>query len=425
MSLLDKVGINGKFMSAGFMASVFSFIVGFYALNAFDHLTNQIEIYEQQKIAVDIKEKTEDLKAKVNSSVDKQSLLDYKNKASGTIWIILTIATIGCLGMGWLFAKFLGDALVALSSKLKDNSSDLELTARELTDSGAALASSTTQQAAALQETVSAIVEISALLNKTAENAQLSQEVSEKSHISAERGKTGVSEVMNAMHGIAASNTDIIRAIEDSNNKISDITKVIFHIGEKTKVINEIVFQTKLLSFNAAVEAARAGEQGKGFSVVAEEVGNLAQMSGQAAKEITDMLAESIRQVEQIVNESKNQVSGLIADNKYKVEIGTNLAENCATILDEIVRDVSSTKEITMEISTSIREQSHGVSEISRAMNQLEEVTQRNSNESRKTMDIASDVENRAKEVSAAAMRLVGIVNFKLSETEAEKIANQ
>jgi methyl-accepting chemotaxis protein len=75
--------------------------------------------------------------------------------------------------------------------------------------------------------------------------------------------------------------------INYSNEQMSEIVKVIQEIETKTKVINDIVFQTKLLSFNASVEAARAGEQGKGFAVVAEEVGNLAQMSGNAAKEIS------------------------------------------------------------------------------------------------------------------------------------------
>ena len=72
---------------------------------------------------------------------------------------------------------------------------------------------------------------------------------------------------------------------------------LISEIGNKTKVINDIVFQTKLLSFNASVEAARAGEHGKGFSVVAEEVGNLAHMSGNSAKEITQLLESSINRV--------------------------------------------------------------------------------------------------------------------------------
>ena len=79
-----------------------------------------------------------------------------------------------------------------------------------------------------------------------------------------------------------------------------EILGYIKSIEEKTKVINDIVFQTKLLSFNASVEAARAGEQGKGFAVVAEEVGNLATMSGTSAEEISKLLESSISHIESI-----------------------------------------------------------------------------------------------------------------------------
>jgi methyl-accepting chemotaxis protein len=96
-----------------------------------------------------------------------------------------------------------------------------------------------------------------------------------------------------------------------SNDEISSIVKVIAEIGDKTKVINDIVFQTKLLSFNASVEAARAGEQGKGFAVVAEEVGNLATMSGKAAEEISSMLGDSMGKVELIVMACPMALCGL------------------------------------------------------------------------------------------------------------------
>ena len=78
-----------------------------------------------------------------------------------------------------------------------------------------------------------------------------------------------------------------------------------------------IVFQTKLLSFNASVEAARAGEYGKGFSVVAEEVGNLAQMSGIAAKDISALLQSSVKKVEQIATESKTKIDRLVQNSKH------------------------------------------------------------------------------------------------------------
>lgn len=96
------------------------------------------------------------------------------------------------------------------------------------------------------------------------------------------------------MREIDSSNKELVKEIERNNTELTKITNMISEINEKTQVINDIVFQTKLLSFNASVEVVRAGEHGKGFAVVAEEVGNLASMSGKASLDISEMLETSI-----------------------------------------------------------------------------------------------------------------------------------
>ena len=80
-------------------------------------------------------------------------------------------------------------------------------------------------------------------------------------------------------------------------------------------MINDIVFQTKLLSFNASVEAERAGEHGKGFAVVAQEVGNLATMSGESAEEITKILDESVKMVQKLVSSNQVEIEKLVQEN--------------------------------------------------------------------------------------------------------------
>lgn len=90
------------------------------------------------------------------------------------------------------------------------------------------------------------------------------------------------------------------------------------------------------------MEAARAGEQGKGFSVVAEEVGNLATMSGNAANEITSMLGASIQKVSKIVENSQNLMSSLIKKSRSKIEMGHQTSVDCSVALEEIVKNVSS-----------------------------------------------------------------------------------
>src|SRR5690606_27092464 len=101
---------------------------------------------------------------------------------------------------------------------------------------------------------------------------------------------------------------------------------------------------------NASVEAARAGEHGKGFAVVAEEVGNLAQMSGNAAKEIGSLLEQSVHKVNEIVNETRTNVDRLMVEGKSTVERGMQVAQQCGSVLDEIVQNVSLVSSMASEI---------------------------------------------------------------------------
>ncbi len=132
--------------------------------------------------------------------------------------------------------------------------------------------------------------------------------------------ENSIESLVGSIQDLNKGNETIIGEVKRSTDQMKEIVTVISEIGAKTKVINDIVFQTKLLSFNASVEAARAGEQGKGFAVVAEEVGNLAHMSGQAAREITTMLDESIRKVNSISSETQKSLSGLVEANEAQIK---------------------------------------------------------------------------------------------------------
>ncbi|RYZ77294.1 MAG: hypothetical protein EOP05_02320, partial [Proteobacteria bacterium] len=198
---------------------------------------------------------------------------------------------------------------------------------------------------------------------------------------------------------ISQSNAEIMGQIEDSNRQMGEIVKVITEIGNKTRVINDIVFQTKLLSFNASVEAARAGEHGKGFAVVAEEVGNLAQMSGNAAKEISQMLEESSRRVEGIVDQTKSKIDRLVIVGREKLADGTSRAHSCGDILEEIVGNVTQVGQLMTEIATASSEQSQGVQEITRAMAQLDQVTQQNAVASQDSANASEQLSNEAEEL--------------------------
>ncbi len=248
------------------------------------------------------------------------------------------------------------------------------------------------------------------MINANTENASQSSIVSQQSLSTAERGKVVVEHMIKAIGEINTSNNGIMKQIDETNKEIENIVKIINEIGSKTTVINDIVFQTKLLSFNASVEAARAGEQGKGFAVVAEEVGNLAAMSGAAAHEITNMLDGSIKVVEGIVRESKQKIGKLILDGKEKVDAGTRVAHECEEVLNEIVSSVASVSNMITEISTASQEQAQGVHEITKAIAQLDQVTQQNSANSAESANSAGTLSSQAELLNSLVQKLVQTV---------------
>ena len=305
--------------------------------------------------------------------------------------------------LAYKFISGLTTNLASITSGLKDEATQIVDTSKNMATVAGRLSEASTEQAASLQETVASLDEISAMITRNADSAASSARMSEESTVIAQKGKEKTEIMMESINSIAEGNDEIILQMQKSNEQISDIVKVIQNIGQKTQVINDIVFQTKLLSFNASVEAARAGEHGKGFSVVAEEVGNLASMSGNAATEITSMLNSSIKHVTDIVDGTKGLMDNLIRKSREKVNFGTETAKQCKEALDEILANVSSVNEMVREISTASQEQSTGVVEVNKAMSELDQVTQSNSG-------IAHDSSKAANGLNLQAERLNSLV---------------
>ena len=240
-------------------------------------------------------EKFDPYAAKITKILDKQELavnepikLEFtkiSDKIVNTERYILILSILGIFA-GVLVSFFLVRRIVALLSATTDTLSKEVLSntkiASELVKSSQKLASSSTEQAAATQETSSALSEMSSMIHKTTELASNSKQKGADVE-----GK--VSEGNQVMERLTSSMIDI----KESNNFLQEIAQVIGEISQKTQVINDIVFKTQLLSFNASIEAARAGQHGKGFAVVAEEVGNLANMSGTAAEDIRSLIEDS------------------------------------------------------------------------------------------------------------------------------------
>ncbi|MGO4852558.1 methyl-accepting chemotaxis protein [Phaeovulum sp. W22_SRMD_FR3] len=222
----------------------------------------------------------------------------------------------------------------ALSTVI-NNSNSIRTETKQISTASDELARRTERQAATLEETAAAMNELVASVREAAKNANEANVMSKDAQTNAANGSK-----------VATLAVDAMDAIRTSSGEISKISSV----------IEDIAFQTNLLALNAGVEAARAGESGRGFAVVATEVRALAQRSSEAAKEINDLIEKSGQHVATGVDFVK-KTGGALASIQSSIE------------------DISSRVE---GIAASAAEQTGALVEINAAVNDLDQVTQRN-----------------------------------------------
>ena len=231
--------------------------------------------------------------------------------------------------------KDMTGSLQTLVAQVRSGTETITVASGEIAQGNADLSSRTEQQAGAIEETASSMEEMTATVQRNAENAQHAAMLAISACDVASKGGQMVEQVVGTM-----------ASISESSRKIVDIISV----------IDGIAFQTNILALNAAVEAARAGEQGRGFAVVAGEVRNLAQRSATAAKEIKELISDSVA----------------------RVDTGNQLVGQAGATMGEIVSSVRSVMDIIAEISTASAEQGAGIAQINMAVGEMDTTTQQN-----------------------------------------------
>ncbi|WP_409478329.1 methyl-accepting chemotaxis protein [Pseudobdellovibrio sp. HCB154] len=314
--------------------------------------------------------------------------------SSGGLSFGMTVLLLVVIGL--ILFYYIAKPIENIINKLNSSVDDAATQSSTLAASSTEVSSACSEQASAIQETMATLDEIRAMTAKGTDGARNSMGVSKSSHSIALEGKRSVEQMIGAIKDIDESNRMLMAQVDESNKQIAEIVEVIAQIQTKTKVIFDIVFQTKLLSFNASVEAARAGENGKGFAVVAEEVGSLANVSGNAAKEITDMLEKSVQRVQNIVDLTKSRVESSVRNGTEKVEAGSEIAKRCGEILDQVVHNVNEVDRLMADICLAAEEQEKGVEGITIAMSQLDKATNLNAASAEKTSDVSNELMTQA-----------------------------
>jgi methyl-accepting chemotaxis protein len=289
------------------------------------------------------------------------------------VQIILIIIFFISLILSHLLAKKISTHLEAISNEVDHTAKNFFKATKEVQSSTTTLAQIAVEQASAIEETAASVHEINAMAEQNSRNANGALKFSTENKVITIQGKGALEDLEEAINEIEGSITSMVIDIKNSNEKFESIAKIINDINDKTKIINDIVFQTKLLSFNASVEAARAGEHGKGFAVVAEEVGKLAHMSGEASKEIHQIIIESTNQINELLVESKKILDQIEIDSKNKVEKGHDVSRNFSAIFDRMINNIEQVNASIEEMSHASIEQGQGVSQIQVALNQLTE----------------------------------------------------
>jgi len=226
----------------------------------------------------------------------------------------------------------LGEVLNSMAEKLKEvvfrvqeSAGSVTAGSEELAATAQSLSEGASNQAASVEEVSASMEEMTSNIGQNTENAQETEKIARRAADDARDGGESVSRTVDAMRQIA----------------------------DKIAIIEEIARQTNLLALNAAIEAARAGEHGKGFAVVAAEVRKLAERSGVAAAEISELSASSVQ-----------------------------IAEQAGTMLGKMVPDITSTAELVQHIAAASEEQNTGSTQIKSAILELDRVVQQNSSES-------------------------------------------
>jgi methyl-accepting chemotaxis protein len=230
-------------------------------------------------------------------------------------------------------------SLTRIVAEIQAGAAAMSSASSQVSASAQTLSQGTSEQAASVEETTSSLEEMSASITQNAENSRQMEQMAKKGARDAEESGQTVRESVQAMRTIA----------------------------ERISIIEDIASQTNLLALNAAIEAARAGEHGKGFAVVATEVRKLAERSQVAAKEISALASTSV-----------------------------SVAERSGALITELVPAIRKTTDLVQEVAAACTEQSGGVTQMNRAMGQIDQLTQRNASASEELSSTAEELASQA-----------------------------
>jgi len=288
--------------------------------------------------------------------------------------LLLVIVPVMLILMGMLYFPLralgrLGD----VTAQMQQTSREVHTASSEVAATSQTLAQGSSQQAASLEETSASLEELTAMTRQNADHAREANQMMRDTSQVVEKANQTMAATQKAMEAVS--------------NAGSEIAKII-------KTIDEISFQTNLLSLNAAVEAARAGEAGKGFAVVADEVRSLAQRAATAAKTTSELIEGTVTRIAE----------------------GAGLVKQAEVAFQDLSKGAQRVAQLVDEISAASQEQAHGLDQISQSVSHMDQVVQSTAASAKEAAATSQQLSSQSRRLQAAMNQLEDLVGGRKQE---------
>jgi methyl-accepting chemotaxis protein len=303
----------------------------------------------------------------VIAQLDQKLALQAVNAIHNRLLVVLLVSMLAVLFVSVRLARSMARPILAQVLTLKSIGDSLSSASGRVAETSFQQSEGASSRAASLEQTSAALEQTSSMTQHNAENAAKTKDLASQTRQATESGVATMEHLKRAMEDIRQNGTKIATVL---------------------KSIDEIAFQTNILALNAAVEAARAGEAGMGFSVVAEEVRNLAQQSANAARQTADSIQES-----QTTSERATQLTVQVAEK-----------------LNLIVRYISELDTIAGEVATASTQQRAEIQQINTTVLAMDQQVQGDATTAEHAALAARELEGHAAELNRVVLQLSELI---------------